>query len=110
MKIDLFEIHDIALHRLMLWSHKKYRNAVKKMCFKDGFIRDIDNRYCDWLYQLYVLAKNVYMGHVRKPRKGHILFLITMDEVFNNTKVLKVLWPKLRMKIGMKHGEPPQRS
>lgn len=110
MKIDLFEIHDIALHRLMLWSHKKYRNAVEKLCKMQEAPSAFDHWFCNRMYQLHVMFKHAYMNHIRRPKKGHMLFCVTMDEVFSNTKVLKVLWPKLRMKIGMKHGEPPQRS
>lgn len=100
----LFEIHDIILHRMMLRSHKWYRNAVKKMCRRSDYSSSaFDQWYCNRMYQVHSFFKRAYMNHVRRPKKGHMLFLTTMDEVFSQAATLRVLWPKLPLKVGIKH-------
>lgn len=95
----LFEFVDISLHRLMKWSYKKYRNfAKRKLCDTSHTISSFDMWYADFLYQRYVLAKRLYNGHIYKPSDEHSRFLVAMDEIFSHTKILKVLWPSLKVR------------
>lgn len=102
-KFDLFEYVDVALHRLMLRSHKWYRNAIEKRCNNGYTITTFDQWFCNRLYQLHVMFKHAYMNHIRSPKKGHTLFLVTMDEVFTNASVLRVLFNNVRIRVGIKN-------
>lgn len=102
MRFDLFEVVDIIYHRMMLRSHKWYRNAVKEMCVnRHEAPSSFDYWRANRLYQLHVMFKHLYAGHIRKPKKGHMLFLITMDEVFSNAKILKVLFNNIRIRVAV---------
>ena len=99
MRFDLFEVVDIFYHRMMLRSHKWYRNAVKKLCNASYTISAFDQWRLNRLYQLHVIFKRLYIGHMRKPKCEHTLFLLAMDEVFTYTKVLKVLFNNIRIRV-----------
>ena len=99
----LFELHDIILHRMMLRSHKWYRNAVEKHCRSGYTISRFDQWCMNRLYGVYYMFKQAYLNHVRRPKGAHMQFCVVMDEVFNQVAVLHVLSTKLRIRVGVKH-------
>jgi hypothetical protein len=99
----LFELHDIILHRMMLRSHKWYRNAVKKLCQSGYSVSRFDQWRMNRLYDIYVICKKMYNGHVRRPKGAHMQFCVVMDEVFSRTSMLKQLFPTVRIQVGVKH-------
>lgn len=103
MKFDLFERIDVALHWAMRSSYKNYRKTMQRLLIDSQTLPStFDNWYCNRLYQVYSFFKKAWNGHVRKPSEGHALFLVTMDEVFSNAKVLIVLFPFIRVRVGLK--------
>lgn len=103
MLFDWFEVNDIALHRLMKWSRKQYRNAVKKLCQSGYSVSRFDQWRMNRLYDIYVICKKMYNSHVRHPKGAHMQFCVVMDEVFSQAVVLHVLFTNLRIRVGVKH-------
>lgn len=102
MKFDLFERVDVALHWAMRSSLKHYRKLVTVMCQREEWPSAWDNWYANRVFQIHSFFKKAWLGHVRKPSKGYALFLVTMDEVFSQAAVLKVLFPFIRIRVGLK--------
>ncbi len=99
----LFEAIDVVLHRLMKWSHRQYRNALERVCRTEVSPSQFDQWRMNRLYDVYVICKKLYNGHVRRPSWGRSLFLVTVDEVFSRANILKLLFPTVRISVGVKN-------
>lgn len=102
MRFDWFEVVDIALHRLMKWSYKQYRNAIERVCRSEMQPSMFDQWQMNRLYGIHVMFKRLYNGHVHRP-SIHSMFLVTMDEFFSSASMLKLLFPSVRFTVGVKN-------